>query len=68
MRNTILALIPSLSLLAVSPAFPPAQGNTPPLSLTLLLLGFCCVFLLIIGVVILGFVVRRENQEEKKEN
>ena len=38
--------------------------TAPPLSLTLILLGFCCLFLLIIGVIVLGFVVRRENIRE----
>ena len=68
MRKLTLALIPSLSLLTVSTAFIPAQGNTPPLSLTLILLGFCCIVALVIGVVVLGIVTRRGNQEEKKEN
>ncbi|HET9909182.1 MAG TPA: peptidase MA family metallohydrolase [Anaerolineales bacterium] len=36
--------------------------TAPPLWLTLTLLGFCCVFLLLIGIVVLGFVVRRQNQ------
>jgi len=62
------ALIPSISLLTVSTAFVPAQGNTPPLSLTLILLGFCCIFGLVIGVVVLGFIARRGNPEEKKDN
>ena len=35
----------------------------PPLSLTLILLGMCCAFLVLIGVVVLGFVVRRENRQ-----
>jgi hypothetical protein len=35
----------------------------PPLELTLILLGMCCAFLVLIGVVILGFVVRRQNRE-----
>lgn len=35
----------------------------PPLWLTLTLLGFCCLFLLVIGVVVLGFVVRSQNQK-----
>lgn len=38
----------------------------PPLSLTLTLLGLCCAFLILIGVVILGFVVRRENRQAVK--
>src|SRR5215211_6660642 len=29
----------------------------PPLSLTLILLGLCCAFLILIGIVVLGFVV-----------
>lgn len=44
------------------PAEEPAQ-TAPPLWLTLTLLGLCCVFLLLIGVVILGFVVRRQNRQ-----
>ena len=37
--------------------------DRPPLSLTLILLGLCCVFLLLIGVVVLGFVVRSKNRQ-----
>lgn len=40
----------------------PARG-TPPLSLTLFLLGFCCIFILIIGVILLGIFVRRGNRK-----
>lgn len=39
----------------------PAQAG-PPLALTLTLLGMCCAFLVLIGVVVLGFLVRRENR------
>lgn len=42
----------------------------PPLSLTLILAGFCVLFLLVIGVVVLGIFVRRENAgslDEKKD-
>jgi hypothetical protein len=66
MRKIILALIPSLGLLTAS--IPLQAGDGPPLSLTLLLLGFCCIFLLMIGVIVLGVAVRRENQEKKKED
>ena len=38
----------------------------PPLALTLALLGMCCVFLLLVGVVVLGFIVRRGNQKGDK--
>jgi len=40
----------------------PIRGG-PPLSLTLILLGMCCVFIILIGIVILGFVLRRNNRE-----
>jgi hypothetical protein len=35
----------------------------PPLALTLILLALCCVFLLIIGVVALGLIVRSQNRK-----
>ena len=35
----------------------------PPLALTMILLGMCCIFLILIGVVVLGFVVRRQNRQ-----
>jgi hypothetical protein len=40
----------------------------PPLSLTLILLGLCCFFLLFIGILILGFVVRRQSIKELKKD
>lgn len=40
----------------------PVRGK-PPLALTLALLGFCCIFILIIGVIALGIFVRRENRK-----
>lgn len=46
----------------------PTQRSGPPLSLTLALLCFCLIFLLIIGVVILGFIVRRGNQKSGGQN
>ena len=36
-------------------------SNGPPIWMTLSLLGFCCVLALILGVFILGFVVRAQN-------
>ena len=39
----------------------------PPLALTIILLAMCCAFLVLIGVVVLGFVVRRQNREEGKD-
>ena len=38
----------------------------PPLWLSLTLLGMCCLFLLVVGVVMLGFVVRRGNSKAGK--
>ncbi|MEO5887032.1 MAG: peptidase MA family metallohydrolase [Anaerolineales bacterium] len=43
----------------------PVRGR-PPLALTLILLGLCCVFLLLIGMLILGFVVRNQNVKDWK--
>jgi hypothetical protein len=46
----------------------PQERTAPPLSLTIALLCFCLVFLLIIGVIVLGFVVRRENAKTEGKN
>lgn len=35
--------------------------TAPPLWLTLTLLGFCCLFIILLGVIVLGFVVRSQN-------
>jgi hypothetical protein len=58
--------IPTSSF-TTQPAGTPVR-NTPPLSLTLILLGLCCFFLLLIGVFILGFVIRNQNIKEWKKN
>jgi hypothetical protein len=45
--------------------------ETPPLSLTLGLLGLCCIMLLLVGIVVLGFFVRAGNRkpdEQKKDD
>lgn len=39
----------------------PPVRSSPPLMLTIALVCFCLVFLLIIGVIVLGFVIRRGN-------
>jgi len=31
--------------------------------LTMILLGLCCAFLVLLGVVVLGFVVRSQNRK-----
>jgi hypothetical protein len=40
----------------------PAAPTGPPLALTFILLGLCCVFFVLMGVIVLGFVVRRQNR------
>jgi hypothetical protein len=42
---------------------PPTASGGPPLALTLILLGFCCLFLLIIGVIALGLFIRTQNRK-----
>ena len=44
-----------------TPSTPARTG--PPLALTMILLGLCCAFLVLLGVVVLGFVVRRQNRK-----
>ncbi len=43
------------------PVDPVPTRSGPPLWLSLTLLGMCCLFLLVVGVIVLGFVVRRGN-------
>lgn len=50
------------STISEQPTEVPPAGR-PPLSLTLVLLGVCCVMLLLVGVMILGIVVTRQNRE-----
>jgi hypothetical protein len=43
----------------------PTPARTgPPLALTMILLGMCCVFMLLIGVFVLGFVARSQSRKE----
>jgi len=37
--------------------------GTPPLWLTLFLLGICCIMILLVGIVILGIVARNQNRK-----
>jgi hypothetical protein len=60
-----LTVIPTSSFEGQATETVPMRG-TPPIGLTLTLLGFCCIFLLIIGVVVLGFVVRGQNMKAGK--
>jgi len=57
--------IPTSSLGEPSTTETPTRGK-PPLTLTLILLGMCCIFIILIGIVILGFIVRRGNNKGGK--
>jgi len=57
--------IPTSSF-GAQPSGTPSTRGTPPLGLTLVLLGLCCVFILLIGVVILGFFIRAQNMKAGK--
>ena len=55
------------SAFETQPAGTPVRGR-PPLSLTLILFALCCGFLLLIGMFILGFIVRNQNMKEWKKD
>ncbi len=42
---------------------PLPQRQGPPLAMSLILLGICCTLILLAGIVIVGFFVRRQNQK-----
>jgi hypothetical protein len=57
-----LAVTPTPFAVPTSSSVEPSSPlNAPPLSLTIILAGFCCLVLLIIGVFVFGFIVRRGN-------
>ena len=51
------------SSINVQPTVAPPSPTGPPLALTLILLGFCCLILLIFGVIALGLIVRNQNRK-----
>ncbi len=55
--------IPTSSLSEPVTEPPTTTRSGPPLALTLFVLGFCCLFLLIIGVVALGIFIRTQNRK-----
>jgi hypothetical protein len=55
--------VPTSSINQQPTEVPGDVRTTPPLWLTLALVGFCCLFLLVIGVVVLGFIVRSQNRK-----
>ena len=65
MQHTLILLASSSNITSIA-----IPTETPPTSLTLGLLGLCCVMLLLVGIVILGFIVRAGNRkadEQKKD-
>lgn len=60
-------LIPTSSFDEQPTESTPTRG-TPPIALTLALLGFCCLFLLIIGVIVFGFYIRAQNMKVGKHD
>ena len=68
--NTNVAKV--IPLATTTPSLTPEEAaqSGPPLSLTLSLLCFCLAFSLVIGVFVLGIMVRmpgHENREKEKE-
>ena len=66
LANQITPTIIPTSSFGKQPTGTPVGG--PPVALTLLLLGFCCIFLLVIGVFALSIIVRRQNQKAGKHD
>lgn len=61
--QTTPTVIPTSSFNDQTPSTETTTRTGPPLWLTLTLLGFCCVFGLIIGMIVLGIVVRNQNSK-----
>lgn len=55
--------IPTSSSSGFPTETPSPFRSGPPMALTIMLLAFCCLILLVIGVVVLGFVVRNQNKK-----
>src|SRR5215216_2132962 len=47
-----------------SDATPTPARTGPPLALTMILLGVCCSVLILVGVVVLGVLLRKQNRKE----
>jgi hypothetical protein len=63
-----LAVTPTPLVIPTSSFTNPLKPSGPPLGLTLILACMCMVMLLVVGVIILGFVVRRGNAKNGGEN
>lgn len=60
--QVVLAVTPTAAINSDS-----GLSTGPPIWMTLSLLGFCCVLILILGVFVLGFVVRGQNVKAMKD-
>ncbi len=52
---------------SISQPTQPVSTGGPPITLSLILFGLCCLFLLILGVIAIGIVVRAQNQKKGGE-
>jgi hypothetical protein len=59
-------LLVTARLASVAPSVSP--GDTPPLSLTLMMGFTCCALALVVGVLVLGFILATtKNKDEKRK-
>ncbi len=67
--GVLLAISPTPHVIP-TPSFdqPSQPRGRPPLALTLVLLSFCCVFMIIVGVLVLGIFVRRQDSRGGKSD
>ena len=56
--------VPTSSTAQSTPDAAPPSGTGPPLALTLILLALCCALLFVLGIFVLGFIVRIQNSKE----
>ena len=56
--------VPTSSTAQYTPGAAPASKTGPPLALTLILLALCSALLLVMGIFVLGFIVRVRNSKE----
>lgn len=59
-------VVPTSSFGGGTPPSPGSTSSGPPRSLTITLLAFCCVFGLLIGVIVLGVIVRGSARKAGK--
>ncbi len=57
--------VPTSSIASGQPTETPGRTG-PPFALTVILMALCCAFILVIGVAVLAFVVRKQNNQGGK--